>query len=54
MPDEYTYAEESLKNLTGDDLLREIGRQIISVRRKLGETYQLMFEMNIKLKNEKK
>ena len=53
MADEYTLALESLKNLTGDDLLREIAKQIIFVRSKLGEIYLQMIEMDIRLKSEK-
>jgi len=53
MADQYSLSLESLKNLTGDDLLREIAKQIIFVRSKLDDIYQLMIEMDAKLKSEK-
>ena len=52
MADEYTLAFNRLKNLTGDNLLREIVKQIMFIKSKIGDIYQLMIEMDAKLKKE--
>lgn len=52
MADQFSLSIESLKNLTGDDLLREIAKQIIFVNSRLGDIFQLMIEMDAKLKKE--
>lgn len=53
MADEYSLSIQHIESLEGDALLREIGKQVIFIRRKLDETYQKMIEVEARLKSEK-
>lgn len=49
MADEWTLAFENLKNLKGDELLREVAKQTIHVRAKLSDIYHKLVQMDAKL-----
>jgi hypothetical protein len=47
------FSLENLKNLTGDELQREIGKQLVFIWEKLNDIYQLMIEWKAQTKEEK-
>ena len=52
MGDDITSALERIENLTGDELQREIAKEVILVRGNLADIYQLLIEIKAQVKKE--